>query len=138
MAKNTHLSSAARASETATELSDCLEYLLLKYLPALVRNGHNTIETINKLTIASYFPTPSPKQEWEFKRIIRYTWSDTRPNKKQLTPLEIKDYHLILTFPLAPLKSLLSYQPHKTTYKHEWQKCNNIDCIMCNNALNHN
>ena len=133
MAKNTYLSSAARASKTATDPSDCLEYLLLKYLPALVRNGHNTIETIQKLTTAAYFPALSPKQEWEFKPIIRYTWSDTRPNKKQLQPLEMKDYHLIPTLPLAPLKALLSYQPPKTTYKHEWQKCSNIDCIMCNN-----
>ena len=66
---------------------------------ALVRNWHNTIETITKLTIASYFPTLSPKQEWESKPIIRYTWSDTRPNKKQLTSLEIKGYHLIQHYP---------------------------------------
>ena len=105
--------SAFRASKTSTDPSDYLDYLINKYLPPLVRSGHNATETATKLAITSYFPTPIEKREWEYKPIIRYTWSDTRPNRRQLQPLELKDFHLIPILPLAPLKYLLAYQSPK-------------------------
>ena len=131
MAKNTYLSSAFRASKTSTDPSDCLDYLVNKYLPPLVRSGHNATETATKLALTSYFPTPTEKREWEYKPIIRYTWSDTRSNRRQLQPLELKDFHLIPTLPLAPLKSLLAYQPPKTSYTHTWEQCDSKECISC-------
>ena len=131
MTANTYISSAFRASRTATDPADCLEYLLLKYIPALIRNGHNAKDTITKLFQTSYFPTNSTKKEWEYKPIIKYTWSNTRPTKTQMLPITIKDYHLIPNLPLASLKSILSYQPPHTEPIHEWQSCSNHECIMC-------
>ena len=73
MAKNTYLSSAFRASKTSTDPTDCLDYLVHKYLPPLVRSDHNATQTATKLALTSYFPTPTEKREWEYKPIIRYT-----------------------------------------------------------------
>ena len=57
MAKNMYLSSAFRASKTATDPSDCLDYLVHKYLPPLVRSGHNATQT----STHSIFSNPNRK-----------------------------------------------------------------------------
>ena len=60
---------------------------------------------LGKCTYASYVTTTV----WEFKPIIKSTWIETRPTKKQLQPLELKDYHLIPT--LRPSKVCCATSP---------------------------
>ena len=88
-------------------------------------------KTVTKLVNLSYFPSHTTKKEWEYKPIIKYSWTQTRPTKKQLTPLEIKDYHLIPSMPLAPLKGLLSYQPPNLTPNHTVDPCGATQCLLC-------
>ena len=132
MAGNTYISSVFRATKTSTDPVDCLDFLLRKYLPGLVRNRHNAKQTATQITNNTYFPTRTSKQEWEFKPILKFTWTETRPAKKQLQPLELQDYHLIPSLPLAPLKSLLCYQPPSQYTRHSWEKCPSPNCISCN------
>ena len=124
--------SVFRATKISTDPADCLDFLLRKYLPSFVRNGHNAKETVTKITNNPYFPTRTLKQEWEFKPIIKFTWTETRPTKKQIQPLELQDYHLIPSLPLAPLKSLLCYQPPSQYIRHNWEKCSSPSCRSCN------
>ena len=131
MTKNTYISSAFRAAKTSTDPADALNYLIRKYLPTLVRNGHDAKQTLITLINTTYFPQQTTKKEWEFKPIIKYTWTNTRPTKKQLTPIELKDYHLIPNLPLAPLKGLLAYQLPTKFSNHIWNPCRCNECIMC-------
>ncbi|KAI6649856.1 hypothetical protein LOD99_6406 [Oopsacas minuta] len=132
MCKNTYQSSAFRASKIATDPSDALDHLLRRYLPSLRRLGHNMKEVIGKLVNICYFPTTSDREPFEYKPILKYTYSQTRPSKAQLHPLEITDYHLIPNIPLAPLKELLCYQCPKSTHQHNYIHCPTQTCIMCN------
>ena len=117
MAKNTYVSTAFRLTKTSTDPSDCLNLLLRKYLPALVRKGHSATDTVKKLFKFSYFPTHSEKKEREHKPLLRYTFTQTRPTKQQMLPIEIKDYHLIPSLPLAPLKAS-SHTNRPTKHQH--------------------
>ena len=131
MAKNTYKSPAFRATKIGTDPAETLNHLLTKYLPALVRKGHRAIPTIESLLNISYFPTKSEKQEWELKPIIKYKYSETRPTKQQLQPLQIKDYHLISNLHLAPLKGALCYQPPHKQANHTYHLCGNATCNDC-------
>ena len=131
MAKNTYKSSAFRATKIGTNPADTLHYLLLKYLPALVRSGHKPMETIKTLVNISYFPQRSEKQEWEPKPCIKYNYSNTRPTKQQMQPLEIKEYNLIPNLPMAPLKAILCYQPPHEKPNHTYHLCGHPECRPC-------
>ena len=132
MSKNTYKSSAFRATKIGTDPSDILQHLLLKYLPALTRSGHNPRETITTLVNTSYFPSKSTKLEWEPKPTIKYTFSDTRPTKHQLETLELKDYRLIPSLPMPPLKAILCYNPPSRQSSHTYHLCTNTTCDPCN------
>ncbi|KAI6658717.1 hypothetical protein LOD99_10949 [Oopsacas minuta] len=133
MCKNTYQSSAFRASKIATNPADALDHLLRRYLPSLKRLGHNLRDVTTKLVNICYFPTRTDKEPFEFKPILKYTYSQTRPTKSQLHHLEITDYHLIPNIPLALLKGQLCYQMPKSTHNHNYIHCPSYTCRMCNN-----
>ena len=132
IAKNTYRSSAFRASTIATDPTDTLDHRLRKYLPALVRAGHNTTEVITNLVNIVYFLKTQETTEFQKKPIITYNYADTRPTKNQLKPLEIKNYHLIPQLSLLPLKVTLRNQSPHSVINHTINRCNNTECGGCN------
>ena len=131
MCANTYVSSAFRATKIGTDPSQTLDHLIRKYLPALTRLGHKPNEVIEKHTNIAYFPKHSTKKPWEYKPILKYTYSETRPTKKQMEPLTKKDYHVIPNIPLAPLKGILNYQKPGKQTEHHWHKCDTQQCSKC-------
>ena len=76
-------------------------------------------------------PAKTEKPEWEFKPIIKYSFSQTRPTKQQLEPVTKQDFHFIPNLPLAPLRGTLSYQKPKLTTTHQWTPCTTPSCVKC-------
>ena len=135
MCGNTYVGSAFRATKIGTDPSDTLDYLIRKYVPALRRLDHNVQDVITKLVNIAYFPKKTEKPEWEFKPLIKYSFSQTRPTKQQLEPVTKQDFHLIPNLPLAPLRGLLSYQRPKTATVHRWATCTSNACSKCQKYL---
>ena len=131
MCANTYVGSAFRATKIGTDPSDTLDYLIRKYVPALRRLEHNVQDVIIKLVNISYFPRKTEKPEWEFKPIIKYSYSQTRPTKQQLEPVTKQDFHFIPNLPLAPLRGQLSYQKPKQNTTHQWTPCTTPSCAKC-------
>ena len=121
MCANTYVGSAFRTTKIGTDPSDTLDFLIRKYVPALRRLEHNVQDVIVKLVNISYFPKKTQKPEWEFKLIIKYSFSQTRPTKQQLEAITKKDFHYIIL--LEPHRGLLSYQQIRTTTTHRWANC---------------
>ena len=131
MCANTYVGSAFRATKIGTDPSDTLDHLIRKYVPALRRLEHNVNDVITKLVNIAYFPRKTEKPEWEYKPIIKYAFSQTRPTKQQLEPVTKQDFHFIPNLPLAPLRRLLSYQRPKTSNTHQWTPCASPSCVKC-------
>ena len=110
MCANTYVGSAFRATKIGTDPSDTPDHLIRKYVPALRRLEHNVHEVITKQVNIANFPRKTEKPEWEYKPIIKYAFSQTRPTKQQLEPVTKQDFHFIPNLPLAPLRELQSYQ----------------------------
>ena len=135
MCSNTYVGSAFRATKIGTDPSDTLDYLLRKYVPALRRLGHNVNDVITKLVTIAYFPKNTEKPEWEFKPLLKYAFSQTRPTKQQLEPVTTQDFHIIPNLPLPPLRGLLSHQRPKATTVYRWTPCTNNTCCKCHKYM---
>ncbi|KAI6658390.1 hypothetical protein LOD99_11033 [Oopsacas minuta] len=132
MFKNTYQRSSFRDSKIATDPSDGLDHLLRKYLPSLIRLGHSAKEVRTKILNICYFRRKSDRGPFEFKPILKYGCSETRPTRNQLRPLKLAEYHLIHNLPLAPLKVPLCFQPPKSRSVQNWMHCSNYGCKVCN------
>ena len=118
MILKSHLSTIYRLARICSDPNIALYTSLSHFLGTLRLSGRDPADIISEIAMICYFPIRTEKTPPPDVDTINYAYSSTRPTINQLRP-----YRLIPILPMAPLKSLLTYNSPGTTSSFFMSNC---------------